>query len=435
MGTVKLVAIFTHSLKHDEHYVHVEKMNSKKLSICVLLPDPFDPNMPARPAVTEIYGKYLPSFGHNVAWVTPSRKKERDFQEHFFKEIKIYTVPYPKASSLPMKIFGLISHLIKKYRLLTTIFEGEKYDLIQVRNDIFCALLALHIKRKYKIPFVFQYSFPKGVYKVQKPENYYSYYFGKLESCIAKHILHRADLIFPISKWMKEELVKQGIPDSKMMPLPLGVNPELFSQNEDGMKIREKYDLNDEQVILYIGTMDKLRQLDIIIRAFSKVRGHRENVKLLMVGDGNDKLNLEDLASKLGLQDDVIFTGQVPYFDVPDYIAAADICLCPVPPLYIYKVSSPTKLFEYMVMAKPVVANKEIPEQKEVIKESGGGILAKFEEESFAEGIIKLLDNPDEAKEMGKRGHEWVVKNRSYEDMARQVEKKYYELLEGYKKR
>ena len=136
---------------------------------------------------------------------------------------------------------------------------------------------------------------------------------------------------------MKEELVKQGIPDSKMMPLPLGVNPELFSQNEDGMKIREKYDLNDEQVILYIGTMDKLRQLDIIIRAFSKVRGHRENVKLLMVGDGNDKLNLEDLASKLGLQDDVIFTGQVPYFDVPYYIAAADICLCPVPPYLFIK--------------------------------------------------------------------------------------------------
>ncbi|MEA1957381.1 MAG: glycosyltransferase, partial [Euryarchaeota archaeon] len=182
-------------------------------------------------------------------------------------------------------------------------------------------------------------------------------------------------------------------------------------------------------VILYTGTMDKMRQLNIIIYAFSKVREHKDNVKLLLVGDGNDRSNLEELVSTHGTQNDVIFTGQVPYFDVPYFIAAADVCLCPVPPLSIYKVSSPTKMFEYMVMGKPVVANEEIPEQKEVIEESGGGLLVKFEAESFAKGIIKLLDNHERAKERGGKGHEWVVKNRSYEAMAREVEKKYFDLI------
>ena len=406
-------------------------MNSKILNICIISPDPFDPNMPARPAITEIYGKYLPSFGHDITWLTPSNKSGRQIQEESFKDVNVYTIPRSIASSVLLKIFNLISYFIKEYGLLTTIFKEEKHDIIQVRNCVFSALLALHISRKYNIPFVFQYSFPKGVYKVQKSEKRHSYYFGKFESYITKYILHKADLIFPISKWMETELIKEGIPESKMMSLPMGVNPELFSSKKDGSKMREKYNLSDAEVILYTGTMDKLRELSIIIHAFSKVREHKDNVKLLMVGDGNDKLNLEKLADGLGIKEDVIFTGQVPYFDVPYFIAAADVCLCPVPPLSIYKVSSPTKMFEYMVMGKPVVANEEIPEQNEVIDESSGGMLVKFEDKSFAEGVIELLNNPERAEEMGGKGHEWVLENRSYENMAREVEKRYFELLDN----
>jgi glycosyltransferase involved in cell wall biosynthesis len=83
-------------------------------------------------------------------------------------------------------------------------------------------------------------------------------------------------------------------------------------------------------------------------------------------------------------------------------------------------------------MGKPVVANEEIPEQKVAIQENGGGILVKFEAESFANGIIKLLDNLELAKEMGAKGREWVTKNRSYEILARKLEKRYFEVLGRY---
>jgi glycosyltransferase involved in cell wall biosynthesis len=182
--------------------------------------------------------------------------------------------------------------------------------------------------------------------------------------------------------------------------------------------------------------MNKMRKLDIIINAFSKIKENsKNNFKLLIVGDGNGKTDLEKLSVSLGLENDVIFTGEIPYFDVPSYIAASDICLCPVPPLSIYKVSSPTKLFEYMAMKKPIIANEEIPEQKEVIEKSGGGLLVKFDAESFAQAIIILLDDKDRAEEMGKKGFEWVVKNRSYENMAIEVERRYYEILKRYKKK
>ena len=80
---------------------------------------------------------------------------------------------------------------------------------------------------------------------------------------------------------------------------------------------------------------------------------------------------------------------------------------------------------------KPVVANEEIPEHKELLEQSGGGILVPFTPEAFANAIIELLDNPERAQEMGRRGREWVVKNRTYEILARHVEERYLELIQS----
>jgi glycosyltransferase involved in cell wall biosynthesis len=176
-----------------------------------------------------------------------------------------------------------------------------------------------------------------------------------------------------------------------------------------------------------------MRHLDILIHAFSKVKNSRKDVKLLMVGDGNDKSNLERLAGELGSKDNVVFTGQIYSHEIPNFIAAANIGVSPVPPLFFYKLSSPIKMFEYMALGKPVVANDEIPEQEEVIQESGGGVIVKFEAKSFADGIIELLNDPERAREMGKQGQEWVVKNRSYNILARKLERKYFEVLKTVK--
>ncbi len=87
-------------------------------------------------------------------------------------------------------------------------------------------------------------------------------------------------------------------------------------------------------------------------------------------------------------------------------------------------------MLEYMAMAKPVVANEEIPDQKEVMGASGGGILVRFDAESFAEAIIKLLDNPGRAEEMGRRGRDWVLENRSYDVIASELENGCIKVLE-----
>jgi glycosyltransferase involved in cell wall biosynthesis len=405
-----------------------------KINICLLHTDPFHPEHPARPAITEIYSRYFPSFGHKVIWIATSDQKGKKVKNIFFKKIQVYTIPYPLSTSLSSKILNIILFYIREFKLLYTILKKEHIDIIQVRNDIFSSILVLIIKIRFNVIFVFQYSYPKESYKFKKNKKFHSRYFGIIENFLIDYILKKADFIFPISKWMSKELTEKGIQESKMMVLPLGGNPYLFSSHKGDLNVYEKYNLENSRVILYIGSMSHLRQLDIVIRAFSKIKKQENNCKLLMVGDGDDRINLEKLSKELGLQNDIIFTGEVPYYNVPFFIDASNICLCPVPPLPIYKVSSPTKLFEYMMLKKPVIANEEIPEQNEVINESGGGILVKFEDVSFANGMVELLNNHTSAEEMGKKGYEWIKKNRFYDNLARKVEKKYFELLEDCRK-
>ncbi len=90
-------------------------------------------------------------------------------------------------------------------------------------------------------------------------------------------------------------------------------------------------------------------------------------------------------------------------------------------------------MFEYMGGGKPVIANEEILDQKEVVEQSGGGILVPFSAEAFADAIIELLTNPERAAEMGQRGRQWVTENRSYEVLARHIEKRFCELLTNIK--
>lgn len=414
------------------------EIDIQKLNICMLLPLRYGPNMRVNPQVG--IASYLTNFGHKVIWIISSANSRRT-QQFSLNGVSVHAspyIPFLSETSLLGKVFNLIPATFKKVCLTLKVFTKAKYDLIFVRDDTLDGLLATYIKRRYKIPFVYELSNPleqvSDIYKhkieTAQPRPLY-YLIARFNTIISIYIAKKADLILPTTRWFEEGLIKKRISASKLMPYPNGVDIESFL-NKDGKGVREKYHLGNSKVIIYVGGINKSRYLSMLIEAFSEVKQEGWNVKLLMVGDGTDRQNLEKLTTELEVRDDVIFAGQVPQSMVPHFIAAADIGVSLVPPLSFFKVSSPIKMLEYMAMAKPVVANQEIYEHKEVIEQSGGGILVPFVSEAFASAITELLDNPERAENMGRKGCDWIIKNRSYEILARRLELKYFELLKSH---
>jgi glycosyltransferase involved in cell wall biosynthesis len=218
---------------------------------------------------------------------------------------------------------------------------------------------------------------------------------------------------------MKRDIVAMGIPAEKLTAVPMGISPSLL-----GMQIGPP---PGEQAVVYLGTLARSRRLDVILHAFALVARAIPRSKLYLVGGGDDprdERHLRDEVERLGLGDRVVFTGFLPRDQAFEYVARADVCLSPFYPTPIFNSTSPTKLIEYMALGRAVVGNHH-PEQRMLIEASQCGRSVEWDARAFADGIIEILQDPDEAAEMGRRGRRYVLEHRGYERIAQLVESRY----------
>ena len=126
---------------------------------------------------------------------------------------------------------------------------------------------------------------------------------------------------------------------------------------------------------------------------------------LLMIGDGQTQAQCRDLAVRFGIEASVHFPGTVPQKEGPQWLAACDLLVAPhVPnPDGSAFFGSPTKVFEYMAMQKPIVASR-LGQIGEVLSH---GVSARLVEPgsvaSLAEGLLSVLADPEGAQEMARR--------------------------------
>ena len=381
---------------------------------------------------------YIVEFGHRVTWIVSSSIVTEPTETSRGKT-RIFFVP-SKRSKGPIGVSRQVVEELKKAKFVLSLFRIREYNIVFVRNDVlpgqlFAGPTAVYLKWRHHIPLVFQVENPieqnrESRRNATRKEMLISRTISGIEGVLYTFLGNRADLLLPISEPMKSYLVRRGIDASKILTLPMGVGLQRFSARS-GEKVKMKYGLEDKNTIVYVGTMDLARNLRMLINSFAEAR-KTVDAKLLMVGDGNDRENLQRLARELGVSEDVIFSGWVPQDRVPDFIAAADVGICPVPPLDFYMVSSPVKMLEYMAMSKPVIANGEIPEHRKVIEESHGGVLVEYGIEQFAEAMSGLIKDPKRSQELGLNGRDWIVRHRSYEVLGREFETRCQVVLEQY---
>jgi glycosyltransferase involved in cell wall biosynthesis len=194
-----------------------------------------------------------------------------------------------------------------------------------------------------------------------------------------------ADVVLPVTRVLADHLRDHGVPEGRMVVIANGINEHHFAQAPSSSQAKAALGWDDALVLGFTGFVRDWHGVDRVLQ-WMATPAAPANARLLVVGDGPARADLERLAAALGIQARVRFTGVVPREQVPAYVASFDIALQPAVTPY----ASPLKLFEYLALGKAIVAPR-MPNIEEVLTHGDNAWLFDAADgRSFAQALSTL---------------------------------------------
>ena len=176
-----------------------------------------------------------------------------------------------------------------------------------------------------------------------------------LEKYVEAKNLKEANLIACVSEDVKQQVIKMGIDESKIVIAPMSVDGCLFNPLISGKEIRKVHKIEDKILIGWTGSFRVFHGLDKVIHSFDHLSKENDKVVLMLVGEGQWFDKIKKLVAQLRLEEKVIFIGKKPFIEVPKYVAAFDIALVSSNSSEGFHYS-PLKLREYLACGKACIA-------------------------------------------------------------------------------
>jgi len=186
-------------------------------------------------------------------------------------------------------------------------------------------------------------------------------------------------------------------------------------------------DYCNDFVILYVGSFGLHRGLETAIQAMPTVLEKIPNARLLLVGDGYNRRELEQLSRKIGVDEQVTFIGFQPFEMIPTYIHRSDVCLVPHISTPHVEMTMPNKIFQCMMLGKPVIVSSTRPMMRIVNDAECGLIFKERDAQSLAETIIQLQDENLRCR-LGAKGKRAVKDRYNWQNTVQTLLRLYHSL-------
>jgi glycosyltransferase involved in cell wall biosynthesis len=346
-----------------------------------------------------LFGKVTENYtlGFSKDWVL---KRKNEFGQ-------FYLIPHHLPRLLRQTLFmvsivtiGIYLALIRdvKIMLSTTPIEGFSLALVKLFLRFLGKKIVIIIQSQgdwEEVPFLVG-SFPR--------------YGKQFLVSISDFAIKQADLLRAVSQFTRQKL--EAKTDKPCLVYNTFTDIEVFKKNAASTSS------NESKQVLYAGALTYLKGVHILLAAMKNVLSVEKDVGLTVVGEGEYKVRLEEIAAQLRIKERVKFVGWLSQYQLFELIRSCFVFVLPSLSEGLGRV-----LIEAMVSGKPVVGSNTggIPE---IIRDGETGFLVEPDDsQDLSQKILFLLKNPDLAMKMGMKGKQFAEQNFSNENYAKHYQK------------
>jgi glycosyltransferase involved in cell wall biosynthesis len=323
------------------------------------------------------------SLGHEVYIFAPKWKGYTDNNPRVFR--------YP---SVDIKIKIRFPLAIPYSRKIDNILENLDLDIIHSQHPNLLGSAAMRFAKKKNIPIVFTWHTLYDQYAHFAP-----FVPRRLAAWWAirnaKNYANKCDAVITPTPSVIEIIRNWGVTNKNIFAIPTGVEEKEIS-NFDRVKVREKYAIMDDEILLTLITrFTEEKNTQFVFDALKDVLRANPKVKFMAVGDGYLLPELKAYAKKNKLESKVIFSGFISWEELRNYFAAGDI--------FVYGSKSETQgtvLTEAMYSGLPIVAVRATG-VRDIVEDGKTGFLVSEDKAEFQTAVQKLIDNENLRKNFG----------------------------------
>ena len=302
--------------------------------------------------------------------------------------------------------------------------EIPLFDIVHIHSlYLFHSLMASYYCRKFNIPYIIR---PHGMLDpfIQNRHSFrkkiYNFFFEKrnLDRAAAVHYTTKEEMELAATFKIKASgvVVQNGINVSEYVDLP-----------RYG-RFKKKYPvLESKRIVLFLSRINFKKGMDILSKAFGEIARKRKDVHLVLTGPDNEgySTKVKKWLKEEGVLNRSLFTGMLLGKEKLSVFRDSDIFVLPS-----YSENFGIAVVEALACGLPVIISKKVNIWREVV-DVGAGIVTDCDSHQVAEAILKLLDNPQLAEDMGERGKKLVAENYTWPKVAKELIRTYNDILSG----
>ena len=388
-------------------------MNKSKISVCVLRHGYYPHDIRV---YKEVRAMVDAGYSVDVICLRKQGEKKREIVDG----VRVYRIPLNHQRNNRLRYaleYGM--SFLAMFTLLNWLFLKRRYRLIQVNTIPDFLVFVTFLPRLWGAKILIDMHEPT-------PELWMTKYQQSADSRTIKWLIfieqlamQYADAVLTVNDTIKQRFVERGTPAHKITVIR-NVPEESF------FRVNSPVKLNGDFVIMTHGTIEPRYGHELILKAMKEVKTKIPSARLLIIGNGENERKIRQLIGQLGLQREVTLKGWMPLPELTRHIAGAHLGIVPLTPSPFSELCQPNKLFDYVVLRKPVIVSR-LPAIEESFDDTALQYFEPGNYQDLARCILQMYRDTQKRQEKVRKAFKvyqqlrWEVARRDYLKVVNQL--------------